>query len=112
MQRSQLVVGAALVALVAGGVGYGTAQARLGVHHEQGVECLSMKTQISCELEDGWTVAVPVDVRWGDDQGEHDGSRPSCLPPTGRGLEGPVELAWVPVEADGTGWRQVVWVTC
>ena len=30
MPRSQLVVGAALVALVAGGVGYGTAQARLG----------------------------------------------------------------------------------
>lgn len=42
----------------------------------------------------------------------HEGSRPECLPPTGRGLEGPVRITWVPVEADGMGWRQVVAVTC
>ena len=75
--------------------------------------CLSAKAFISCELADGWTIGVPRDVWWTDASGDrHDGGRPTCLPPTGIGLEGPVRLAWTSVEVDGTSWRQVLSVTC
>ena len=81
--------------------------------HTAEAGCLSAVETISCELPDGWTVGVPLDLGWTSARGvEHDGGRPSCLPPTGRGLEGPVRLAWVPVEVDGRSWRHVVWVTC
>lgn len=77
------------------------------------VSCLSMEGQIGCTLSDGWDVSVPLDVAWTDAHGTfHEEGRPRCLPPTGRGLEGPVRLAWTKVEAQGIGWRQVVWVGC
>ncbi|MCW2773462.1 MAG: hypothetical protein JWN91_1788 [Nocardioides sp.] len=74
------------------------------------VGCLSAEGVIGCTLRDGWDVSVPLDVAWTDAQGTfHQGGRPQCLPPTGRGLEGPVRIAWTKVEAGGIGWRQVVW---
>ncbi|WP_243057808.1 hypothetical protein [Nocardioides sp. SR21] len=77
------------------------------------VGCLSAEGAISCTLGDGWDVSVPLDVAWTDARGAfHDGGRPDCLPPTGRGEEGPVRVAWTEVEADQVGWRQVVWVGC
>ncbi|GAA1794518.1 hypothetical protein GCM10009795_045090 [Nocardioides hankookensis] len=82
------------------------------VHHER-AGCLSAPGAISCDLSDGWTIGVPRDVSWTDVQGAwHDDGRPQCLPPTGRGLEGPVGLSWVEAEVDGVGWRQVVHVDC
>ena len=77
------------------------------------VKCLSAPGTIGCTLKDGWDVSVPLDVAWTDSQGTfHEGGRPECLPPTGRGLEGPVRLSWTKVDIDGMGWRQVVWVGC
>ena len=76
------------------------------------VECLSAVGTISCELDGEWTFGVPLDVSWTSGSHDHTDGRPACLPPTGRGLEGPVEVSWVPVEVDGRSWRQVVWVTC
>jgi hypothetical protein len=107
-----MVFGAAVVGLAGAGLGYATSEATNGEHHESGVRCLSADGAISCELPDDWTVSVPLDVSWSGAGGSHEGSRPACLPPTGRGLEGPVELVWVPVEADGSEWREVVWVGC
>jgi hypothetical protein len=77
------------------------------------VGCLSAQGTIGCTLHDGWDVSVPLHVAWTDANGGfHEGGRPDCLPPTGRGLEGPVRIAWTKVKAGGTGWRQVVWVGC
>jgi hypothetical protein len=77
------------------------------------VSCLSAQGTIGCTLHDGWDVSVPLDVAWTDSNGTfHEGGRPRCLPPTGRGLEGPVRIAWTKVEAGGSGWRQVVWIGC
>ena len=80
---------------------------------EEDVRCLSAEGTISCELSDDSYVSVPLDVRWVDVSGRsHEGDRPECLLPTGSGLEGPVRVAWTPVEVDGLGWRQVLSVTC
>lgn len=77
------------------------------------VECLSAHHVIGCTLSDGWDVSVPLDVTWTDASGVfHEDGRPECLPPTGRGLEGPVRVSWTEVEADGRGWRQVLSVAC
>jgi hypothetical protein len=77
------------------------------------VGCLSAEGVISCTLPDGWDIEVPRDVGWTDVRGRrHQNGRPQCLPPTGIGLEEPVRLHWLPVEVDGSSWRQVVWVTC
>lgn len=87
----------------------GTSQPRVRTAE---VECLSAPGAISCEMADGWMLGVPTDVAW--TSGSHDrlDGRPACLPPTGRGLEGPVEVSWVPVEVHGRSWRQVVHVAC
>jgi len=78
---------------------------------EEEVRCVSAEGTISCELSDDSYVSVPLDVRWVDASGRaHEGDRPECLPPTG--VEGPVRVAWTPVEVDGLGWRQVLSVTC
>ena len=93
-------------------VGFWWGQTRPAVH-EATVECLSAPRTISCELpDDDWTIAIPLDVAWTDARGFHSDGRPACLPPTGIGLEGPVRIRWVPVEVDGTRWRQVVAVDC
>lgn len=77
------------------------------------VGCLSAEATISCTLGDDWNVSVPLDVAWVDATGAfRDGGRPDCLPPTGRGLEGPVRLSWTDVDVDGMGWRQVLQVEC
>jgi hypothetical protein len=112
VSRGQLVVAVGLVVLLSGGVGYTLGESTNDVRHEHGVMCHSAEKQISCELEDDWTVSVPLDVHWTDADASHSGARPRCLPPGGRGLEGPVSLTWVPVETDGQGWRQVVSVGC
>lgn len=77
------------------------------------VDCLSAQEAIGCTLNDGWDVSVPLDLAWRDASGIfHESGRPDCLPPTGRGLEGPVRISWTEVEVDGTGWRQVLQVAC
>lgn len=74
--------------------------------------CLSAVGVISCTLEDGSDLGVPLDVDWTNDSGDLNEGRPACLPPTGIGLEGPVELFWTEVEVDDRQWRQVVSVQC
>ena len=77
------------------------------------VSCLSVERQVGCTLKDGWDVSVPLDVSWTDAGGVfHQSGRPDCLPPTERGLVGPIQVAWTEVDVEGTGWRQVVWVGC
>jgi hypothetical protein len=77
------------------------------------VGCLSAEGVISCTLSDGWDVSVPLDVAWTDAAGSlHESGRPDCLPPSGRGLEGPVRISWTKVDVDGTGWRPVLRVAC
>lgn len=108
----RIAVGAVVLVLAAAGLGYLLGREGQRQHVED-VSCLSAPGAISCELEDDWTIAIPRQVTWTDTRGVvHDDSRPDCLPPTGRGLEGPVRITWIPVEVDGMGWRQVVAVTC
>lgn len=77
------------------------------------VSCLSAQGAISCTLGDGWVASVPLDVAWSDSGGTfHESARPKCLPPTGRGLEEPVQISWTKVDVGGIGWRQIVWVGC
>lgn len=121
MGRRQQVLLAGTVAVVAAYV-VGAQQPDVELRRAQ---CLSATGAISCEyLEDGHTprrgngmkadVAVPRDVAWTDDQGtDHGSGRPACLPPTGRGLEGPVTLGVLPdLEVAGRTYDQVVWVGC
>jgi hypothetical protein len=77
------------------------------------VSCLSGDRTIQCTLGDGSDVSVPLDVAWTDARSQlHQDGRPDCLPPSGRGLEGPVRVQWTEVDVEGTQWRQVVWVGC
>ena len=109
--RRTLVV-AALLLVAAAGLGYLAGREHPREHIEE-VRCLSAGPTISCDLEDGWTVSIPRDIAWTDVRGRsHDGTRPDCLPLTGTGTEGPVRITWLPVEADGRSWRQVIAVSC
>jgi hypothetical protein len=109
--------GLVAVGLVAGlGIGYAVGRERSGVQEAE-VVCLSATGVISCSDADGdpgdaeyW---VPRDLAWTDPGGGiHVGGRPACLPPTGRGAEGPMELSWLTVELAGTSWKQAVGVRC
>jgi hypothetical protein len=107
------------VCLVVGvGLGYALGQQDPAMHEAE-VSCLSAEGSISCtdDPNPGGMVqgdfGVPLDVAWTDTHGSfHLDGRPDCLPPTGRGLEGPVGITWVEVEVSGTSWRQVVGVDC
>lgn len=108
---------AAAVALLAVGlaVGYIAGQQRPAMHEAE-VKCLSAIGDISCTDDpdpghaEFW---VPRDVAWIDSGGSlHVGDRPECLPPTGRGAEGPVGITWVTVEVSGTSGKQAVGVKC
>lgn len=106
------VIGAAVLAVAAvlGAYAWGTAHPKVRTDE---VVCLSVRAQIGCTMSDGFDVAVPTDVAWTDVRGAwHENGRPRCLPPTGIGATGPVRIHWLPVEADGVSWRQVVAVTC
>lgn len=106
-----MYVALAVLVLVAAAVGFlAGRQSRVIT---ETVECSSAVRVIQCTLEDGWTVSVPLRVGWSNNFGtSHPGQRPACLPPSGIGLEGPVEITWTEVEVDGRGWRQVLWVGC
>jgi len=106
----------AVACLVLGvGVGYVVGQQRPAMHEVE-VRCLSAVGAISCtdDPDSGHgEFRVPVDVAWTDSGGRfHMGDRPDCLPPTGRGTEGPVGITWVSVELAGTSWKQAVGVEC
>lgn len=110
--------GAAVAAglLVVGlAVGYIAGQQRPAMHEAE-VRCLSTIGDISCtdDPDPGHgEFGVPRDVPWIDSGGSlHMGDRPECLPPTGRGTEGPVGITWVRVEVSGRSWKQVVGVEC
>lgn len=106
-----LLVVAVLVLAAVALVGYLAGSTSRVVAEEVG--CLSAEGVIGCTLSDGWEVSIPLDVPWTDAGGAfHQGGRPSCLPPTGRGLEDPVRVSWTEVDVDGTGWRQVLHVAC
>ncbi len=80
---------------------------------ESELGCFSGATSIVCELPSGATLRVPQDIGWTDSAGaDHFDGRPGCLPPTGRLLDNPVRLSWLPLEVYGRPLRQVVWVTC
>ncbi len=76
------------------------------------VDCMSGQEVIGCTLSDGWDISVPLDVAWTDASGFHESGRPDCLPPTGLGTEGPVQISWTEVETNGWAWRQVLHVAC
>ncbi|MBS2938027.1 hypothetical protein KDN32_09765 [Nocardioides sp. J2M5] len=109
--------GAAAAALLVVGlaIGYIAGQQRPAMHEAE-VRCLSAIDTISCTDDpdpghgEFW---VPRDVAWIDSTGGfHMGGRPECLPPTGRGTEGPIAITWVTVEASGRSWKQAVGVEC
>jgi hypothetical protein len=106
---------AAALLLVGLGLGYIAGQQRPAMQEAE-VRCLSAIGAISCTDDpdpghgEFW---VPRDVAWIDSGGSlHMGDRPECLPPTGRGTEGPVGITWVTVEVSGASWKQVVGVEC
>jgi hypothetical protein len=102
---------ALLVLAVVGILGYQAGSSSRIVTEEVG--CLSAEGVIGCTLADGWDVSMTLDISWTDAQGSfHESGRPECLPPTGRGLEGPVRISWTDMDVDGTGWRQVLHVVC
>lgn len=110
-QGRQGVVAVAALALIAmsclGGIAWGQ---RHPVVHVDETTCLALESQIGCTLPDGWDIGVAVDVSWTDAAGVfHEGGRPECLPPTGRGASEPVHLHWL---RTATGDRYVVEVTC
>jgi hypothetical protein len=97
------------------GVGYIVGQQRPAMHEAE-VMCLSATGAISCTDDpdagngEFW---VPQDIAWTDPGCSlHMGDRPDCLPPTGRGTEGPVGITWVTVEVSATSWKQAVGVKC
>jgi hypothetical protein len=107
---------AAAALLVVGlAVGYFAGQQRPAMHKAE-VRCLSAIGDISCtdDPDPGHgEFRVPRDVAWTDSRGSfHMGDRPECLPPTGRGTEGPVGITWVTVEVSGRSWKQAVGVEC
>jgi hypothetical protein len=111
-----VVLGALLLGAVAG---YLVGQRNPAMHSTE-ARCDSSEGSISCQPvddsgnldDDGWTYAVPLDVAWTGGGADHGGGRPACLPATGSGLSDVVRLAWVEVDVDGAGWRQVVSVSC
>lgn len=96
-------------------VGYLAGKQRPAMHEAE-VTCLSTVSDISCtdDPDPGHgEFGVPRDVAWIDSGGSfHMGGRPECLPPSGRGAEGPVGITWVTVEVSGRSWKQVVGVEC
>lgn len=110
------VVAAAAVALVLGSsLGFFFGQQHPAMHHAE-VRCMSAPGAISCSEGPDYGAGVygiSKDVHWTDADGVfHSGSRPECLPPTGRGLTRTVGITWVTAEVDGTSWRHVVGVHC
>lgn len=90
-----------------GGIAWGQ---RHPVVHVDETTCLALESQIGCTLPDGWEIGVSTDVPWTDGAGFfHEGGRPECLPPTGRGESEPVLLHWLKT---ASGDRYVVEVTC
>ena len=114
--ESRRVITAGAACLVVGlGLGFVGGQQR-SAGRDADVRCLSAPGTISCtdDADTGhgefW---VPRDIAWTDTGGSlHIGGRPDCLPPTGRGAEGPVRITWAKVEVSGTSWKQAVGVTC
>jgi hypothetical protein len=109
-RRVLVVCAVGVAAVIAPIVAYALGQ-RHPVARPEPASCLSMETQISCDLSDGWTVSVPVDALWGDGSMVHDGTRPACLPPTGIGST-KVTAWWIPVEVNGMRWREVLRIDC
>ena len=96
-------------ALAVAGVGYAFGVHRHDTHMTTGSAYASSE-QIGATA-DGWSYAIPLDVRWMDSEGAwHDGDRPACLPAARQRM--PVRFAWVPVRVDDNYWRAVVWVDC
>lgn len=107
--------GAAALLVVGLAIGYIAGQQRPAMHEAE-VRCLSSIGDISCtdDLHQGQgEFRVPRDVAWIDSKGSFQmGDRPECLPPTGRGSEGPIGITWVTVEVSGRSWKQAVGVEC
>lgn len=111
-RRSGLAAAACVVLGL--GVGYAAGRERPAMHEED-VYCLSMVSGSSCSDEPDSGHAefwVSPDVAWSDAGGLHHGGHPACLPPTGRGTQGPVSITWVTAEFEGRSLKQVVGVSC
>ena len=114
--ESRRVKAAGALCLVVGlGLGFVAGQQRSAARDAE-VRCLSASGTISCTDDpdpghgEYW---VPRDIAWTDAGGSlHIGGRPDCLPPTGRGVEGPVGITWARMEVSGTSWKQAVGVKC
>ena len=63
---------------------------------------------------DGWVYGVPMDVAWlGTDGSWRQNGRPACLAWTGSPRDVTIKFGWVPITSPGgSGWRDVVWVSC
>jgi hypothetical protein len=109
-----LPVGIAALAVVMSVVAGYLAGAHQSDMHLATVACLSATGAISCgpvESPGDAEYGVPLDVAWTQDGVFHEGGRPECLPPTGRGTV-TVRVTWTEVDVDGTRWKQVVGVHC
>jgi hypothetical protein len=107
--RGRLLAGL-LVTAMALSLGYAFGSRHPHVTTRTGM-CLSAENAITCE-SGGTDYWIPTDVQWEDASSSHLGGRPTCLPPTGIGLEGPVWFGTVDVDSALGSYPQVVWVSC
>jgi hypothetical protein len=116
MHWRTFVLTSAMLAVLAGLLGYWVGASRHGAFETVGIAHFT-QAQIGLESDD-WTYNIPLDVRWTDTNGVwYEGGRPECLPPSDTPLEDntPLEgirVTAVPVDARGLGFRQVVAVHC
>jgi hypothetical protein len=110
--RTWVIAAATGAAMLVAGIGVGIA---VGTHHQQRPHvaigrAYSTRQEITVKSPD-WAYGVPLDTPWYDGTGgEHFGSRPSCIPPTGYVPN--VHVQWVSYLANGATQRQVVAVDC
>ena len=98
-----------VVGVAAGVIGFRFGTGNAAVTWEHG-SAYSAEGAITARVG-GYSYAIPTTVQWSDPLGSvHQGTRPGCLPPDGRAH--PVTFAWVWVQTDQEGWREVVWVRC
>lgn len=109
--RASQVAALIVTAVVCLAVGFQVGRGESEVQWREGAAYVG-EGQASIRVED-WGYGITDSVAWIDGKDEqHDSGWPTCLDvPAGTTIDS-VRFATVDVDADGTGWREVVLVDC